>query len=383
MTAILVLGTADWNQAIATNQHYVVRELAKGFPLTYTESMGLRAPELSWRDIKRAAKRLRRKRGNTPASDHRPVPDGVTVLSPKVLPRHVGAAYRINRPRVHRLVEDWLAAPGPRVLWTYTPVTYELEQNADHVVYHCVDLLGQVEGIPADLICSSERHLAGLLKVQAIGTSDLVRQHLQSEGFRDVIYWPNVADGSIISANKPEAVDRVPGRVVFAGNLSIHKVDFQLLNELVVAGCDLHLAGPIAEGGGGYAAAAVRDLERTGATYHGHLSLDELARLYWTATVGLIPYRINSYTRGVSPLKTYEYLAAGLAVVATDLPGVLAADPDVHVTTTSPQFMKLATAQAECPSDHEVERRIALAKLNSWDRRGEVARALVRELMAR
>jgi teichuronic acid biosynthesis glycosyltransferase TuaH len=38
--------------------------------------------------------------------------------------------------------------------------------------------------------------------------------------------------------------------------------------------------------------------------------------------VGLVPYRDSEFNRGSCPLKTLEYLAAGRAVVATDLPAI-------------------------------------------------------------
>jgi teichuronic acid biosynthesis glycosyltransferase TuaH len=56
---ILVLGTAEWNSPIATNQHYVVRELAAGAQVTFTESLGLRRPKIVRADRVRMGKRLR------------------------------------------------------------------------------------------------------------------------------------------------------------------------------------------------------------------------------------------------------------------------------------------------------------------------------------
>ena len=38
--------------------------------------------------------------------------------------------------------------------------------------------------------------------------------------------------------------------------------------------------------------------------------------------VGLVPYRVTRETYHASPLKVYEYLAAGLPVVGADVPGL-------------------------------------------------------------
>lgn len=379
MNKILVLGTADWDQPIATNQHYIVRELARTYRLIYTESLGLRTPELKMRDVRRMARRIGI--GAPTARAHRrAVPAGVEVRSPKIIPRHQGLAHRINKPRVHSMVKDWISQDDEKVLWTYTPVTYGLEEIADSVVYHCVDLLGEVEGIPADLIADAERHL-GQRATVALGTSPVVVEHLKAQGFSSVRYWPNVADVGAIDAAQPDPTVRWSGRAVFAGNLSATKVDFELLAKVIAAGLDLHLAGPIAEGGG-RATAEVEDLVARGATYHGLLNPEKLARLYWSAEVGLIPYLLNDYTRGVSPLKTFEYLAAGLGVVSTPVPAVEAVQGHVEVARTHDGFVDAARAFAARSLEHVVEDRRKLAQANSWTGRGETARSLIAHLTA-
>ncbi|MDT8325246.1 MAG: glycosyltransferase, partial [Bacteroidota bacterium] len=50
---------------------------------------------------------------------------------------------------------------------------------------------------------------------------------------------------------------------------------------------------------------------------HGYVRHDELARHLRRFDVALIPFRDNSITRVVNPLKLYEYASAGLPVVAT------------------------------------------------------------------
>lgn len=377
MSNILVLGTADWSQPIATNQHYMVRELAQEYDLIYTESMALRSPELRMRDIRRAARRLGLIPGGGEAP-HRAVPPSVHVRSPKVIPRHTGMAAKLNRPRVHALVRDWISQSAPRLLWTYSPVTYGLEKYATSVVYHCVDLLGQVEGIPQKLIDDSERLLSANTTA-ALGTSPVVVDHLRTRGFPHVLYWPNVADTAPITAARLSSEMRSSGRLVFAGNLSVGKVDFELLAQLARMGMDLHLAGPIAEGGGS-ARKEVEALVAAGAHYHGMLQPNELADLYWSAEIGLIPYALNHYTRGVNPLKTYEYLAAGLAVVSTKIPAVEPMDGHVLVASSRSEFVRAVTSLL--PSRTMTETRQRLAETHSWNRRGLVARELVRELLS-
>lgn len=372
---ILVQGTAEWDQPIATNQHYMVRELGKAFQVTFVASLGLRRPELTSRDMKRAFQRLSPRA--SPGASRRPRTPSVSVLSPRVIPLHKKPWTVLNRLILNKTLHRWLDGEGPRVYWTYSPVTYGFEDHGDLRVYHCVDLYGEFPGIDGELIDRAERELA-LKDVIAIGSSHVVVKHLERQGFRHVLYWPNVADTETIRATVQGSREKPRSGVIFSGNLSEKKVDFDILARLVAAGVDLHLAGPVAEGGG-ESEAAVKRLIDAGAHYHGVLDLASLTTLMLRCKVGLIPYQLNSYTLGVSPLKTYEYLAAGLSVVATALPGVSADERHVARAADADDFIALVTAKLLEDGSAFVEQRVELAESHSWTQRGQDARNLVLE----
>ncbi len=376
---LLVVGTADWNQPIATNQHYMVRELSKAddVSMVFSESLGLRRPEIKVRDLRRIISRLMRPFTRSVAA-RRPIPANVQVVSPFVLPYHAGIFRRFNSWSLRRSVGAWLKEPTGRVLWTYSPVTYGLEDHSDVAVYHCVDLLGTVPGIDGALIERAEVELARK-GITAIASSDVVRRHLLNIGFEDVLLWENVADTEAIQSHISTSDVRDPKAVIFAGNLAPNKVDFGLLRAVVEAGFHLRLAGPVAQGGGS-AEGLLAELTDAGATYLGTLSVEELGVQMSSTAVGLIPYLQNDYTRGVSPLKTYEYLAAGLAVVATDLPGVAPRPGDVWVAADgSAQFVASLHEACASVSHESIERRRLIAERHSWSARGEQARILLRE----
>jgi teichuronic acid biosynthesis glycosyltransferase TuaH len=380
---VLVLGTADWNQPIATNQHYAVRELCKDplLEVTFVESMGLRRPEFRLRDLRRMGRRIFAIFGpRSPRDEWRPRPEGLSVVSPLVIPWHLGPAAWVNQMLLRRRLRGWSQATQRKLLWVYTPVTYGLEVCADAVVYHCVDLLAEVEGIDTRVVEAGERRLADAGAV-AIGTSRVVADHLQGCGFSEVHCWENVADTEVISSASPESARRVPGRVIFAGNLAPQKVDFDLMKSLSRAGLDVVVAGPRAEGGGSDEV-EFAELIEAGVTYLGMLKLEELAQELVQCTVGLIPYRLNDYTRGVSPLKTSEYLAAGLAVVASDLPGVDPHGLDVMRLGGPGEFVKAVRGLSPSLSSESIQRRVALALRHSWQARGDQLRVLTRRLAA-
>jgi glycosyltransferase involved in cell wall biosynthesis len=58
--------------------------------------------------------------------------------------------------------------------------------------------------------------------------------------------------------------------------------------------------------------------------YLGKQPYERLPELLADFDVALMPFALNDATRSISPTKTLEYLAAGLPVVSTPVPGVVA-----------------------------------------------------------
>ncbi|MFD0047175.1 glycosyltransferase [Pseudarthrobacter scleromae] len=298
----------------------------------------------------------------------------MSVISPTVIPLHNKPWSIVNHKLLAHAFGRW-SSQANRVFWTYSPVTYGFERGAKVSVYHCVDLYGQFPGIDSALIDREERRLAAT-GIQAIGSSQIVVEHLRSQGFREVLYWPNVADTQQIALTQRKGRQERSG-ALFAGNLSEKKVDFSVLRKILDSGVELHLAGPVAEGGGA-SQVRVDDLVSAGATYHGVLSLPELSTLMFKCRVGLIPYLQTPYTRGVSPLKTYEYLAAGLTVVSTPIPGVVEEHPHIYTPRHNDSFVQRVRAASRESTRHLEDERLAIADRHSWVQRGRDARELVK-----
>jgi hypothetical protein len=382
---VLILGTAEWDSAIATNQHYVTRELAAVADVMFVESLGLRRPTLRRADLARMAARARRAFASTapqdgPKVDGRPRPDRTRIVSPLVVPVHRAPTRPLNRALLRRSTADWLQGNRPRVLWTFTPVTYGLENAADVVVYHCVDLLAKFPGIDGVAVGKGERNLAARPGVVAIATSQAVHEHLVGSGFPRVELLQNVADVSVFTEGSRPAAERRPA-VIFSGNLTTAKLDVPLLESVAAAlrgRGELLLAGPLAAGGGSFAAELQR-LEALGARHLGLLTPKELAAAAGTCAIGLIPYAINDYTTGVSPLKCFEYLSSGLSVLSTPLPSVRTlAQSNSHVVAAGAADLVSHLDRMLAPAtDDVIADRVDSAGRHGWAERGAVLRNLL------
>lgn len=97
----------------------------------------------------------------------------------------------------------------------------------------------------------------------------------------------------------------------------------------------------------------------------------------------LIPYKANELTRNIFPLKLFEYLAAGLPVVAGGLPE-LARFAGVIELPASPADYPEAMRQALAgDSPEQRAARVALASENTWDHRVEDISRLVEDALLR
>jgi glycosyltransferase involved in cell wall biosynthesis len=91
------------------------------------------------------------------------------------------------------------------------------------------------------------------------------------------------------------------------------------------------------------------------------------------ADVGLIPYARNELTNSIFPMKVYEYLAAGLPVVATELPSLRDVDEVVCAANADGFARALERLLAQDDPDRRRHRSRAAAA-HSWDARlGEIA----------
>jgi glycosyltransferase involved in cell wall biosynthesis len=99
-----------------------------------------------------------------------------------------------------------------------------------------------------------------------------------------------------------------------------------------------------------------------------HVSRSDLLGLTRAADVGIVPHVRSPLTETMSPLKLYEYLAAGLPVSAIDLPPISAVDPGIVLVPQGGDFGASVAAALEHGRTAE-EKRLAFIAANAWQRR--------------
>lgn len=182
--------------------------------------------------------------------------------------------------------------------------------------------------------------------------------------------------GACDDAPLPDDVHLSPPIAGFIGHLG-DRVDFTLLEAVAQRGRSLLLVGPRHPT---FALERIRSLlARPNVQWVGPKPFEDLPSYQRVIDVGLVPYNASAFNRGSFPLKTLEYLAAGRAVVSTDLPATRWLNTELVAVASEPQTFAAAVQQAldQPRTAAVVARRRAFAAQHSWaDRAADFAQIL-------
>jgi glycosyltransferase involved in cell wall biosynthesis len=235
------------------------------------------------------------------------------------------------------------------------------------LVYHCADDYAHMRGFP---------HTFPELEAELCRRADLVVTTSQTlcearRAWNPHTHWlPNGVDFDHFSTPAvpgPE-LSVLPRPVIgFVGGIS-QWVDVSLLATLAEARPDwsIVLVGPI---GMGIDIAPLR--------HHANVHLlgprpyDRLPAYLAGMDVALIPFRQDPVTYHADPIKAYEYLAAGVPVVATDLPALRRLQHVVRLAASPAAFIQQVEAAMHAGRLAGCAERQAEAARHSWSSRFE------------
>lgn len=160
----------------------------------------------------------------------------------------------------------------------------------------------------------------------------------------------------------------LPGPVVgFIGRIN-DRTDMRILESIACRGRSLLLVGPKDPAFEPQRFDALR--RRCNVRWVGMKTFDALPGYLRTIDVGIVPYRDSQFNRGSFPLKTLEYLAAGRAVVSTDLPAIRWLATDLICIAEPGSFADEVDRQLATPRTAALmAQRQEFAARHSWSRK--------------
>lgn len=228
--------------------------------------------------------------------------------------------------------------------------------------------LAEIVGLNPRILERNERSLVRRSSA-VVAANPLVADRL-TRSRSDVRLIPFGASTSMFESESEDDA-RPTRRAVVMGTINA-RIDFTLLDAVVCAGVELLLVGPITDTDAG--AAVDRLCERGDVEYRPQAPFRDMPEVLRGCAVGLVPYTHSLFNEGSFPLKTLEYLAAGLPVVATDLPAIRwLGCPDVDVADAPDAFAAAVRTLVDRPGPdlQGRERRRSFAREHDWERRAE------------
>ena len=272
------------------------------------------------------------------------------------------------------------------VLWTFT-YNYEYRDRfpaGTPVIYDWIDDLSV---FPYDQTVLAQLH-ARAMKEATVVASVARKLHESAQMDRsDAIYLPNAVEEGRFDhppTPNPALADRAFKRIVskrkpiagYYGALA-HWFDYELLARTAALRPDWQfvLIGPNHDGS--MDKSDIRNHRNI--TWLGPRDYQALPGYLHLFDVAMIPFRINDITLATSPLKLFEYFAAGRPVVSTPMPEC-AAFKEVHIVGDADAFAgTLDEARNSIKNSGFLSRLTTLAQENTWRARAKLTMGVLRD----
>ena len=309
----------DWTGDPLSKTH-LMRLLARNNRVLWVNSIGYRTPSVNRADLGRVWKKLVASR-----QPLREVEPNLFVLNPLAVPAYgLSLARTVNR--------WWLRSQVQRAMrrlnfqrpinWVFNPAAAVIAGTLDEelLIYQCVDEYSAFSGVTSQAILELEERLLRQADLVLVSADRLLqskskinpRTALVRHGV-DFTHFRRALD---LSLAVPAEIANLPRPIIGFFGLIADWVNTELL--AAVAQRFAHGSLVIV----GKATTDVSCLNLPNVHLLGRKPYSELPAYCKGFDVALNPFRINELTLNANPLKVREYLAAGLPVVATDIPEV-------------------------------------------------------------
>jgi len=386
--AIICFAGEDWWYHHPHSKYHLMRRFAKaGNRVLFVNSISMGLPNLSNKDLlPRIARKLR-----SYARFARSTPEGVTVVSPAVIPFFGSRAARAaNRSllamQIGRLARrGGLARP---ILWIAIPTAADMIGEFDErlVIYQVSDKYdANLMDHATDLATIKKLH------ERAIDNADIVfysGQKLLAEAERgrersflleqavDFDHWSQIAGGKLEIA---EAVARIPRpRLGYFGAIEPWLIDQELIKRAARERPDWQwiFVGNKARG------VEVEALPNT--HFLPPVPYQELPHYAAGFDVCVLPWdTAHSFTSYGSAIKVREYLASGLPVVISPLPEYESMGKVLRIARSHDDWFRLVEEALQERDPAAARARQAAVSGGTWDARAEWVSGLIEAKLAK
>lgn len=340
----------DWGEHPSSCQH-MFRHIAKEHPVIWVNTIGMRLPNFTWADLKKAFRKVSRMIGGGASPDRISAKEGqVHVCQPFMLPfTSVPCVRSVNRFSVRRTVRRRLTGLNlcRPIVVSSVPNACDFVHDfaASAIVYYSVDDFSQWPGLQNQLIHEMEEKMLAAADL-VFATSQKLYQRASAKN-RPTFLLTHGVDVALFSREADIEHSCLGGivqpRAGYFGLLD-QRTDLDLIRSVVAKLPDISFifTGPVAVD-------VSQLLEFRNIHLTGPIPYSELPALVNGLDVLFIAYHVNDFTDSISPLKLNEYLLTGKPIVSTPLRGVDLRHEGVTVARTAGEWIEALRAAIRQP----------------------------------
>lgn len=385
---ILCFSSTDWEGIWGSRQQVMLRFARRGYRVLFVEQPAGLEHLLRYPDLRR--RKFRRWREGP-----RQIAESLWIVSlPPLLP---GRYYSptINRLNqhlttyfLHHHLQACKLTHSP-ILWLYNPEQGPLIGRFGErlAVYHCIDeFTAGTRGHKRRTIAALETDL--LRRVDLVFANSSLTYEAKRQFNPHTYRIPSGADvahfAQTLDPTLPvhPAIAALPQpRIGYIGHVN-ERLDYAVLEHLAQA----RPAWSLVFVGDTYPwtpdAPPLRRLRALPNVYFlGKYPFANIPALIKGMDVCLLPYVNDERGMYRSPLKLYEYLAAGKPVVSTDHPEARELGNAIYLATTPEAFVEQVALALTEDSPEQQQERLAIAQQHSWDRRVDEMEHFIQEYL--
>ena len=373
---MIYFGMSPWD-GMWKNRHQLMSRFAQQMPVLYVE------PPQKLRKLRRSILAGEQSLSDIRGLELREAQPGLHVLGRSALfpVSGSGLLQRLTSRRWRNAVYSAARLLGIRspIVWISQPHHGPLIREKDVMlsIYHVVDEYSGYTGQDSAKLRklrAAEQITLDDVDLTIVVSPELLRSKSGSD--RDVRLVENAADMSKFeaaraSATPPSDIANIPGpRVGYAGLIG-KRLDLELISDLARRNRQWSFV-LIGKTDKRECEAALAALEKNRNVFFlGEKSPDRMPDYVVALDVGLLPYELNVETEHISPLKMYEYLAAGLPVVSTAIPAAVRHGSMVSVAGDTAVFEQACRRALTDESLGQLQDRLEFSRDNTWDSRVE------------